>query len=182
MSENKNHIIEDVQSLYKIISLTKFRETPGVYFDILPKHLIPKIDGFDRVIHEVGAISPGRVADCERPWYMHPDQDDNLMVLQGKRFVDIYTPLYGKIESFEVTPHYIKRDGKIVYEGAAMLVWPRNVFHRIKSADQGSASINFAVRYKNFDIRTNFNIYSLDTQKGTFYTIREGYLDQLEYN
>jgi hypothetical protein len=60
-----------------------------------------------------------------------------------------------------------------------MLVWPCGVFHRIVSCpEQGSSSVNFAVHTYGFDIRTNFNIYDLDTESGQFKVIRAGYLDQ----
>jgi hypothetical protein len=60
-----------------------------------------------------------------------------------------------------------------------MLVWPRGVFHRIRSDEKsGSASLNFAVRYEGFDIRTNFNIYDLNPADGEYWMIRAGYLDQ----
>jgi len=69
--------------------------------------------------------------------------------------------------------------GKVVYDGAAMLVWPRGVFHRIRSDEKtGSASLNFAVRYEGFDIRTNFNVYDLDPLSGEYQMIRAGHLDQ----
>jgi hypothetical protein len=109
---------------------------------------------------------------------MHPHQDDNLMVLQGVRHVDIYTRAHSKIESFVVTPDAIQQNGVTIYDGAALLVWPRGVFHRIKSGDQGSASVNLATHYEGIEMRTNFNIYDLDTETGKFKVIREGHLDQ----
>jgi hypothetical protein len=59
-----------------------------------------------------------------------------------------------------------------------MLVWSQGVFHRIQSGEKGSASLNFAVRGKEFDIKTNFNIYDLDTNTGEYKVLREGHLDQ----
>jgi hypothetical protein len=60
-----------------------------------------------------------------------------------------------------------------------MLVWPCCVFHRIRSDEKtGSASLNFAVRYEGFDVKTNFNVYDLDPADGEYRTIRAGYLDQ----
>ena len=172
-------LVEEVPNLYKVIPLRLFRRTPGVYFDILPKEALPRVDGFDRVIHERGAVSPGQVGNVERPWYMHPHQDDNLMVLHGVRTVDLYTKRHGKVESFVVTPHRIEKNSKVVFEGAAMLVWPRAVFHRIVSSNElGSASLNFAVRYEGWDVRTNFSIYDLNPENGEFRVIREGHLDQ----
>jgi hypothetical protein len=172
-------IIDEVPHLYRVIALHNFRRTPGVYFDVMPHQHIPRIDAIDRVIHEGGALSPGPVGDVARPWYMHPAQDDNLIVLQGKRYVDIYTAHHGTIERFEVTPHHVTKNGVMLYQGEAVLVWPRGVFHRIESdADTGSASINLATHYDGFDIKTNFNIYALDDATGRFHVIRKGHLDQ----
>jgi hypothetical protein len=55
--------------------------------EIIPSD-IPKIDGIDRVTHAANSIFPGPIDDVKRPWYMHPGQDDHLMVLQGTRYVD----------------------------------------------------------------------------------------------
>jgi hypothetical protein len=172
------NIIDEVPGLYRIIPLRVFRKTQNVTFDFVPIDLLPRIDAIDRVLHESHATSPGAVGSIERPWYMHPFQDDNLIVLHGIRHVEIYTHEHGKIEKFTVTPHEIVREGQVIYKGGAMLVWPCNVFHRIQSDAQGSASLNLAVHYAGFDIRTNFNIYQLEIATGEYCVIREGYLDQ----
>lgn len=174
----KNKIFCEVKNFYQIIPLIPFRRTKGVRFDIAPVDLIPRIDGIDRVLHDKGALSPSEVAGVKRPWYMHTHQRDYLMVLQGRRFTDIYNIEYKKMESFEVASDYIKRGDEFLYEGPAMLVWDFNVFHRIRSADEGSASLNFAYRSPGFDIKTNFNIYELDREKGIFKLLRQGFLDQ----
>lgn len=172
-------VFQQVSDLYRIIPLRVLRKTPGVSFDLVPTEVLPQIGGIDRVLHDGGAVSPGPVGDVARPWYMHPHQDDNLVILHGIRFVDIYTKAHGRVESFTVTPQQIRQGDKVVYDGAAMLVWPRGVFHRIRSDEKlGSASLNFAVRYEEFDIHTNFNIYDLDPATGDYQMIRAGYMDQ----
>lgn len=171
-------IIDEVPGLYRIIALTLMRQTPKVTFDCAPMEFLPRIDAIDRVLHEGNAISPGAVGEVERPWYMHPCQDDNLIVLTGTRQVEIYSQAHGRIENFTVTPHAISKNGQVIYQGGAMLVWPCRVFHRIRSGEHGSASLNFAVHYAGFDIRTNFNIYELDPVSGRSRVIREGHLDQ----
>ncbi len=177
--KSNDHVYQEVEGLYRIISLEVLRRTPGVAFDLVPLEALSRIDGIDRVLHEGGATSPGTVGDVARPWYMHPHQDDNLLVLHGARYVDIYTPAHGKVESFVVRPQQVLRGDEVIFDGPAMLVWPRGVFHRIKSSDRwGSASLNFAVRYEGFDLRTNFNIYDLDTETGEYRIVREGHLDQ----
>jgi hypothetical protein len=176
---NSDLIFEEIPGLYRIIPLKILRRTKGVYFDNVPTEAFPHIDALDRVIHEHGACSPGSVGDVERPWYMHPCQEDNLIVLAGTRYVDIYTPAHGTMESFVVRPHMIEKNGEVVFDGPAMLVWPTGVFHRILSDKiTGSASLNFAVHYEGFDIKTNFNVYDLNTETGEYTCIREGHLDQ----
>ena len=178
MSEH-DIIFEEVVGLYRIIPLKVLRRTPRVSFDVVPPKAFPPADAINRVLHEGGAISPGPVGDVARPWYMHPYQDDNLIVLHGTRDVDIYTPVHGKVESFVVTPHTVEKNGRVVYDGPAILVWPRYVFHRIKSCEkEGSASLNFAVHYEGFDISTNFSVYDLNTETGEYRVVREGHLDQ----
>jgi hypothetical protein len=179
MSSSASSPIQEIPNLYRIIPLKVLRNTPGVSFDLVPTEELPRIDGIDRVLHQHGAISPGAVGDVSRPWYMHPHQADNLVVLHGTRFIDIYTKAHGRVESFTVTSHEIIHNGQRMHEGPAMLVWPCGVFHRIRSDEEiGSASINFAVRNEGFNIRTNFNVYDLDTTTGEYKMIREGYLDQ----
>jgi hypothetical protein len=172
-------VFQEVSGLYQIIPLRMLRRTPGVSFDLIPVELLPRIDGIDRVLHADGAISPGPTGSVARPWYMHPHQDDNLIVLHGTRFVDIYIRRHGRVESFVVTADRVLHEGETVYDGPAMLVWPRGVFHRIESDKQtGSASLNFAVRYAGFDLRTNFDVYDLDLASGDHRVVRAGYLDQ----
>jgi hypothetical protein len=169
---------ESVPGLYSVIPLQEFRRTPGVAFDILPGRLVPKVDAIDRVLHEKGAVSPGPVGDVARPWYRHGHQDDNLLVLAGVRYVDIYTKEHGRVESFEVRSDRILRDGSPWYDGPAMLVWPRGVFHRIRSGDQGSASVNLATHYEGWSVRNNFDVFELDPETGEARVIREGWRDQ----
>lgn len=173
-----DYILEEVKGLYRIILLKEFRRTPGVVFDVMEKSTIPKIDAIDRVLHSGSAVSPGPVNDVARPWYMHPHQADNLLVLAGVRYVEIYTPEHGKIEKFTVAPDRIEHNGIKVCDGNGVLVWPTGVFHRITSGADGSASINLATHYEGFDIRTNFNIYDLNTETGEYTVLREGYKDQ----
>ena len=173
----KDKLLE-VKGLYKIIDLKRFRETKGVRFDIMPEELLKNVSGVDRVIHESNAISPGSIYGVERPWYMHPHQGDNLLVLHGERHVDLYSVEHGKVESFVVTNNEIYKNGELLLRGPAMLVWPPYVFHRVESKEQGSASLNFAYREEGFNIDNNFSIYDVDVETGEFRVIREGKEDQ----
>jgi len=109
-----DYIVQEVKNFYKVIKLKEFRHTEGVSFDIMIESMIPKIDAIDRVIHKKSAVSPGSVEAVSRPWYMHPQQEDNLFVLYGKRNIELYMPKYGKIEKFVITPDYIESKGYLV--------------------------------------------------------------------
>lgn len=174
------NVIKEVPGLYRIIALSVFRKTAGVTFDLFPMALVPRIDSIDRVLHDHDAVSPGPVDDIAQPWYMHTAQDDNLIVLSGRREVDIYTQAHGRVEHFTVTPDRVLHNGETVFEGGAVLIWPKGVFHRIVSGSEGSASINLAVHHEDFDIRTNFSIYDLNTETGEYRVIREGHRDQYQ--
>jgi hypothetical protein len=173
------HVIDEMADLYRVYALTVLRRTKGVAFDAVPTSIFPHIDAIDRVIHGHGAISPGSVGEVERPWYRHTHQDDNLLVLHGTRYVEIYTPEHGRIENFTVTADRVEKNGELLVDGPAILVWPRGVFHRIRSCEvDGSASVNLAVHYEGFDIRTNFSVYDLDPETGESRVAREGHWDQ----
>lgn len=167
-----------LDGLYKVIPLEIERRTKGVYFDMVPQFLAKKVDSIERVHHDNSVFSPGSVGDVSRPWYMHPFQDDYLMTLQGTRSIELYNFEHDKIEKFELSRDYVKKDGKIIYDGAAILHWPKNVFHRNASGENGSTSINLAVRYKGFNIDTEFNIYDIDFKNKKAFVIRKGALDQ----
>ncbi|MDA8426104.1 MAG: hypothetical protein M0Z80_08185 [Treponema sp.] len=174
----ESYVFDEEPGFWRIIKLHKFRRTAGVAFDIMPMEALPRIDGIDRVLHQKRALSPGSAGGVERPWYVHTHQEDNLIVLQGRRTAEIYTLKHRRVETFAVTPDYVEHNGKVVYDGPAMVVWPTDVFHRIVTGDEGSASLNFAVRHPGFDIDTAFNVYDLDTSTGEYKLLRKGSLDQ----
>jgi hypothetical protein len=164
-----------------VIKLNEIRDTPNVHFHDVPTELVKEAAAIDRVEHGVGAFSPiARDFPELRPWYMHTHQEDNLIVLCGQRNVDLYTVAHGTVESFEVTPHFIKHKGVVVSEGPALLGWGVGVFHRIVSPG-GSISMNFARHFEGFSMDTNFNIYSLDTTTGIAEVVRAGVLDQPDH-
>ena len=175
---NEAHVLEEVPRFFRVVALNPFRRTPGVIFDNVPTKGLGGIDAIDRVIHESEATSPGPVDGVERPWYMHTHQDDHLVVLAGIRYVDIYRREYGGTESFEIGPNHVKKGGVIISGGPAMVVWPRGVFHRVRSPAGGSAAVNFAKHHSGMDITANFNIYDLDVETGEFRLVREGWKDQ----
>lgn len=170
-------VVEKVEGLFHVIPFKTLRQTNKVDFHAVP--FLPGMNGLDRVVHQQDAFSPGAVGEIERPWYMHPAQDDNLITLQGRRVVELYSKSHGKREIFEISPDRILWDGKIILEGPGILGWPPGVFHRNHSPYVGgSVSMNLAIRFDGFDLRTEFNIYDLDEATGDYWVIREGHQDQ----
>ncbi len=174
--EKKTWIFEN---LVFIIPLKVLRNTPEVEFYSIPE-VIKNLSAIDKVIHKKGAKSPRIKGDSNHYWYMHPNQEDQLIVHDGKRVVELYSKKHNKLEKFEVTAKHIKYNGKVIYSGPAILGWPRKVFHRISSPN-GSISTNYAKHYTNFDLKTNFNIYKLNVESGEYEVIREGPKDQPKY-
>ncbi len=170
-------------SMFHIIPVSILRQTPSVLFNNVP--IIDNLSAIDYVEHGSNAISPAIAGrDNETFWYMHTHQEDNLLVLRGTRLVELYTKENGKIETFIVTKDYVKHEGKIIHEGMSLFGWPKFVFHRVNSAEDGSQSINYASYYgeekskKDEIMKTNFNIYSLNTITGEYLLAREGSRDQ----
>lgn len=170
--------IEEVKGFYSITPLKLFRKTDGVVFDLVPEKIVKDSSSVDRVIHKNNAVSPGSVGEVKRPWYMHLHQKDNLVVLHGYRNVELYSGELGKKVTFEIHPDKIYRNGELVASEGVVLSWDVKIFHRIVSGDEGSASLNFAVRDEKFDVKTNFNIYDLNEKSGEYTTAREGFKDQ----
>lgn len=168
--------------MYRLVPLRTLRNTAKVKFHEMVPSDIPKIHGIDRVIHDAYATSPGPVDDCpnpvRRPWYMHPAQEDNLLVLQGERFVDVFDPKTRQSASFIITPDKVYKNDKLYHDAPAMVVWSAGIFHRIVSGATGSISVNFATRIAGFDINDNFNVYDLDQTTAEYRLIRDGIDDQ----
>ncbi|BBP44448.1 hypothetical protein [Thiosulfativibrio zosterae] len=165
-----------IENLCFIIPLKPLRATPKVNFYSV-EGVLEGLSGIDLVIHEPGGKSPLIAGNDTWFWYMHTDQEDKLVVHQGKRLVELYSKAHGQIEKFEVSQQGIKHNGETIYEGAAILGWGIHVFHRVHSPE-GSLSTNYASRLNTFDINTNFNIYELNTQTGDYTVARIGALDQ----
>ncbi|MHA1540204.1 MAG: hypothetical protein ACTSXQ_06995 [Alphaproteobacteria bacterium] len=170
---------EYLPGICHIIPAHLLRETPNVNFFNIP--VLEGLSAVDHVLHGNNALSPAIQAGNtpqERLWYMHPYQDDNLYVISGTRYVDLYTPEHGQVESFEITTNSIKHNGKIIYEGHAIFGWNPYVFHKVNSGSEGSNSLNFARHFEGFNLKDNFNIYDLDVKTGAHKVIREGFRDQ----
>lgn len=170
------HVI--VPGMCYYIPLQELRMTPKVDFHSIPLLNEEGIGNIQRVVHQKGAQSPS-VAGMEdkQPWYMHPHQQDNCLMLGGERVVDLYTKEEGK-KTFRATIDKLTwEDGTVIYEGPHIFGWYKDVFHRPNSPE-GSVALFFVMHTEGFDLNTEFNIYELDEETGEYSVLREGFKDQ----
>ncbi len=67
-------VILDVLGFYKIVELLPNTSNRRGNIQISIQGSLQKMVGIDRVVHKIGATSPKRVSDLERPWHMYPHQ------------------------------------------------------------------------------------------------------------
>lgn len=103
---------------------------------------------------------------------MHRGQSDHLMVLQGERLVELYCSSKNTLVRFRLTPNEIFKEETLLYEGAYILSWPPEIFHRIVTVRGGSISVNFVTYISDVNFEHNFGVYDVNTTNGSFMLIR----------
>lgn len=131
--------------MFTLIPYQKFRDTPSVrFFDIT----IANSNARDLVFHEGAAVSPNNSAAGHWQFYLHPNQEDNLLALTGGR------TFYLVNFSWEIPFHMVrlKANGDI-------LQIPPGTFHRSVSDKEGSLVLNQAVRTAQATVASEFRVY-----------------------
>jgi hypothetical protein len=132
--------------MFELIPYHKFRDTPSVrFFDIT----IPNSNARDLVFHEGPAISPNNTSDGYWQFYMHPNQEDNLLALSGGR------TFYLVNFSWEYPFHIVRLEAN-----GDILRLPPGTFHRSVSDPNGSLVLNQAVRTAKATIEGEFRVYN----------------------
>ena len=132
--------------MFQLLDFQKFRDTPSVqFFDIT----VPSSNARDLVCHTGPAISPNN--DDYESWqfYLHPNQEDNLLALSGGRTFHLIN--FG----WEVPYHVVRLDAN-----RHILRIPPGTFHRSESDPDGSLVINQAVRAESTSVEHEFRVYS----------------------
>jgi hypothetical protein len=136
--------------VFELIPYKKFRDTPSVrFFDIT----IADSNARDLVIHEGPAISPNnsRPSNNTEFWqfYMHPNQQDNLLALSGGR------TFYLVNFSWDQPYHMVRLEAN-----GDILRIPPGTFHRSVSDVNGSIVLNQAVRSDRASVESEFRVYN----------------------
>jgi len=132
--------------MFELIPYHKFRDTPSVrFFDIT----IPGSNARDLVFHEGPAVSPNNTPEGFWQFYMHPNQEDNLLALTGGR--TFYLVNFTWAQPFHIVR--LQANGDI-------LRIPPGTFHRSVSDPTGSLVLNQAVRTAKATIDNEFRVYN----------------------
>lgn len=132
--------------MFELIPYQKFRDTPAVrFFDIT----IPNSNARDLVYHDGAATSPNNSPEGFWQFYMHPNQEDNLLALSGGR------TFYLVNFTWEQPFHLVRLEAN-----GDILRIPPGTFHRSVSDPQGSLVLNQAVRTAKASVASEFRVYN----------------------
>lgn len=132
--------------MFDLISYRKFRDTPSVrFFDIT----IANSNARDLVFHDGPAVSPNNSPDGHWQFYMHPNQEDNLLALSGGR------TFYLVNFAWDCPFHIVRLEAN-----GQILRIPPGTFHRSVSDPDGSLVLNQAVRTAAATVESEFRVYN----------------------
>ncbi|MGG6297144.1 redox protein [Leptolyngbya sp. AN02str] len=132
--------------MFELIPYQKFRDTPNVrFFDIT----ISNSNARDLVYHDGPAISPNNSDEGYWQFYLHPNQEDNLLALSGGR------TFYLVNLSWEQPFHIVRLEAN-----GDILRIPPGTFHRSVSDPNGSLVLNQAVRTTRATVASEFRVYN----------------------
>lgn len=132
--------------MYELIPFEKFRDTPNVrFFDIT----ISNSNARDLVFHDGPATSPHDSERGDWQFYLHPNQEDNLLALSGGRTFCLVNL------AWEQPVHIVRLDAN-----QDILRIPPGTFHRSVSDPDGSLVLNQAVRTQRATVASEFRVYN----------------------
>jgi hypothetical protein len=132
--------------MFELLPFHKFRDTPSVrFFDIT----VADSNARDLVFHEGPATSPNNTEDGHWQFYLHPNQEDNLLAVSGGR------TFYLVNFSWEYPYHIVRLDAN-----RHILRIPPGTFHRSVSDPEGSLVLNQAIRTARATVESEFRVYN----------------------
>jgi hypothetical protein len=132
--------------MFELIPYRKFRDTPSVrFFDVT----ISNSNARDLVFHDGPAVSPNNSPDGHWQFYLHPNQEDNLLALTGGR------TFYLVNFTWEQPFHMVRLEAN-----GDILQIPPGTFHRSVSDSSGSLVLNQAVRTASATVASEFRVYN----------------------
>lgn len=132
--------------MFELLSFHRFRDTPSVqFFDIT----VGDSNARDLVFHDGPAVSPNNSPKGGWQFYLHPNQEDNLLAVSGGR------TFYLVNFAWQYPFHEVRLDAN-----RHILRLPPGTFHRSVSDPKGSLVLNQAVRTQRATVESEFRVYN----------------------
>lgn len=132
--------------MFELLPFHRFRDTPSVqFFDIT----VGDSNARDLVFHDGPAVSPNSDANGAWRFYLHPNQEDNLLAVSGGRTFYLVNFAWNY-------PFHVVR----LESNRYILRIPPGTFHRSVSDPKGSLVLNQAVRTEQAIIEQEFRVYN----------------------
>lgn len=132
--------------MFELLAFQRFRDTPSVqFFDIT----VQDSNARDLVFHDGPAVSPNNDARGFWQFYLHPNQEDNLLAVSGGR------TFYLVNFTWSYPFHQVRLDAN-----RHILRLPPGTFHRSVSDPKGSLVLNQAVRTGQATVESEFRVYN----------------------
>lgn len=132
--------------MFELLSFERFRDTPSVqFFDIT----VQASNARDLVFHDGPATSPNNDARGGWQFYLHPNQEDNLLAVSGGRTFHLVN------FSWKYPFHEVRLEAN-----RHILRLPPGTFHRSVSDPNGSLVLNQAVRTQQATHDSEFRVYN----------------------
>lgn len=132
--------------MFQLLSFERFRDTPSVqFFDIT----VRDSNARDLVFHDGPATSPHNSSSGAWQFYLHPNQEDNLLAVSGGRTFFLVNFAWSY-------PFHVVR----LEANRQILQLPPGTFHRSVSDPEGSLVINQAVRTEQATVQSEFRVYN----------------------
>jgi len=91
---------------------------------------------------EAHVVTPPSKTYNTRPWSMHTNQIDKLIILHGSREVELYCRKSKLKEKLTLTTFGVFKNGYMEKENPCMLIIPNGTYHRFINGPYGSTVIN----------------------------------------
>jgi hypothetical protein len=132
--------------MFQLLPFHRFRDTPSVqFFDIT----VNASNARDLVFHSGPAVSPNNDPTQAWQFYLHPNQEDNLLAVSGGR------TFYLINFAWDYPFHEVRLDAN-----RYILRLPPGTFHRSVSDPKGSLVLNQAVRTEQATVESEFRVYN----------------------
>lgn len=76
-------------------------------------------------------------------WYANIYERNNLLILSGERQLDLWCKKLNQKVSLLITEDQIFKNGRLYYGCPAVISWDGDIYHKLKTKENKSISINF---------------------------------------